>query len=375
MKTFSLTLVATLAPAVLAHAGVPGQQCFSDEVPVTTTNWQEPLSVPQFNPAQGVLTGISILFESRVQGSIGTESLDGAPASVTLNYGANLQLLDGSMNILVALSPNAAFVHALTAFDGVIDFGGTSGVTHAGLDLMDSGGAMPALTPAVLATFVGLGTVPFQATATGASTVSGPGNIVSQFLTNASARVTVCYTFAPDCNANGISDTTDITSGTSLDNNNDGIPDECQGPDCNGNLIPDFSDIASGTSLDANQDGIPDECQVVAQGCTPGYWKNHPESWAATGFNPTDDFDTVFGVNAWNPNQSLMTTLKRGGGDCIALGRHAVAALLSASHAGVAYPIDAAAVILLVQNAFANGDCGPAHNLLASYNEAGCPLN
>ena len=33
----------------------------------------------------------------------------------------------------------------------------------------------------------------------------------------------------PDCNGNGIRDSCDITSGTSLDNNGDGIPDECEG--------------------------------------------------------------------------------------------------------------------------------------------------
>jgi len=35
----------------------------------------------------------------------------------------------------------------------------------------------------------------------------------------------------------------------------------CHPRDCNGNLVPDAIDIARATSLDANDDGIPDECQ------------------------------------------------------------------------------------------------------------------
>ncbi len=58
--------------------------------------------------------------------------------------------------------------------------------------------------------------------------------------------------FAPDCNANGVPDTTDISSGTSADCNNNGIPDEC--------------DIASGTSEDCDANGVPDECQPDCDG-------------------------------------------------------------------------------------------------------------
>lgn len=56
---------------------------------------------------------------------------------------------------------------------------------------------------------------------------------------------------AGDCNANLVSDATDIANATSKD--------------CNVNRIPDECDIADGRSLDANGNGIPDEC-VLADG-------------------------------------------------------------------------------------------------------------
>ncbi len=82
-----------------------------------------------------------------------------------------------------------------------------------------------------------------------------------------------------DCNANGVVDGFEIAGGTSLDCNADGVPDECQlaandcdgdgvpdlcqigGNDCNDNGIPDPCDLASGTSEDEDGNGIPDECE------------------------------------------------------------------------------------------------------------------
>jgi glucose/arabinose dehydrogenase len=44
----------------------------------------------------------------------------------------------------------------------------------------------------------------------------------------------------PDCNANGRTDACDIALGVSLDQNHDGVPDECQGcyPNCDGSTAP-----------------------------------------------------------------------------------------------------------------------------------------
>ena len=64
-----------------------------------------------------------------------------------------------------------------------------------------------------------------------------------------------------DCNANHVPDECDIGVGTSVDYNTNGVPDECD-PDCNTNGIPDTGDITAGTSLDCNTNGIPDECDT-----------------------------------------------------------------------------------------------------------------
>jgi len=111
------------------------------------------------------------------------------------------------------------------------------------------------------------------------------------------------------------------------------------------------------------------------QGCTPGYWKNHPDSWAGTGYAPTDDFDTVFGVDAFNPNRTLMQAAWSGGGGINKLGRHAVAALLSSASSGVNYPRSTTDVLNSVQNAIQTGVYEPLATNLDLDNNLGCPLN
>ena len=108
------------------------------------------------------------------------------------------------------------------------------------------------------------------------------------------------------------------------------------------------------------------------EGCTPGYWKTHTDRWV--GFAPGDSFDATFGVDAFGPALTLLEAAAQGGGGLAALGRHAVAALLNASHAEVSYSLTADAVILLVQDAVSSGDFESTKDLLADFNEDGCPL-
>lgn len=87
---------------------------------------------------------------------------------------------------------------------------------------------------------------------------------------------------AVDCNGNGIADSLDIAECTSLDLDQDGIPDECQiangdAADCNHNGIIDWADVYGATdacgnalgggSTDCNTDGVLDECQLDEGDC------------------------------------------------------------------------------------------------------------
>jgi hypothetical protein len=110
------------------------------------------------------------------------------------------------------------------------------------------------------------------------------------------------------------------------------------------------------------------------EGCTPGYWRqsHHYDSWV--GFLPTDDYETVFGVDASFTATLGVAVRLRGGGEN-ALARHAVAALLNSTSGGVDFESTTAEVIGIVQDAYATGEFGDAKDLLADQNEEGCPLN
>jgi len=103
------------------------------------------------------------------------------------------------------------------------------------------------------------------------------------------------------------------------------------------------------------------------EGCTPGYWRNHLDSWAPTGYSPADIFDDVFGTSYWNSSYTLNNAIRQGGGGIRRLTRHGTAALLSAAHPDVNYPYSVAQVIAWVQTGVADP--------LAQANELGCSIN
>jgi hypothetical protein len=113
------------------------------------------------------------------------------------------------------------------------------------------------------------------------------------------------------------------------------------------------------------------------QGCSPGYWKqsHHFDSWPAA-FKPTDSFNATFGIGTdWFPNSfTLVNALANGGGGANALGRQAVAALLSAAKGF--YPFTTSEVIAKIQAAYADGSLiNLTEQLLDLDNNLGCPLN
>ncbi len=121
-------------------------------------------------------------------------------------------------------------------------------------------------------------------------------------------------------------------------------------------------------------------------GCTPGYWKNHTDSWAGTGYSPDQTTGSVFsGASAFPSlaSQSLLQSLQGGGGSgtlgaAKILLRAAVAALLNAGHSGVDYPRTTAEILADVNAALTSNNRNTMLALaseLDSDNNLGCPLN
>lgn len=121
------------------------------------------------------------------------------------------------------------------------------------------------------------------------------------------------------------------------------------------------------------------------EGCTPGYWKNHSDSWPATGYSPAQILESVFDVpdGLGLDNATLLQALSFTGGPGTLGGakillRAAVAALLNAAHPGVDYGMTEAEIIAAVNAALASADRDEMLDLagdLDELNNAGCPIN
>ena len=163
-----------------------------------------------------------------------------------------------------------------------------------------------------------------------------------------------------------------------------------------GNVASTAVQLFSGP-VDANPDSLLWQVAVLRvalsvdppvpdMGCGGGYWKNHTDAWAGTGYSPGQTVSSVFsGASAFPSlaSQSLLQALEGGGGPG-ALGaarillRAAVAALLNASDPNVNYPRTTAEVIADVNAALASNDRQVMLDLAAELdddNSLPCPLN
>jgi hypothetical protein len=125
-----------------------------------------------------------------------------------------------------------------------------------------------------------------------------------------------------------------------------------------------------------------------SQGCTPGYWKNHQDSWAASGYSPGAAVDSVFtGANPRFPHLGDATLLEalsfKGGpgtpGAAQILLRAAVAGLLNISNSSIDYGGVKATFINRTNTALKSGTRDQMLKLATEFdtrnNQGNCPLN
>ncbi|HZF09768.1 MAG TPA: hypothetical protein VFE33_13340, partial [Thermoanaerobaculia bacterium] len=142
----------------------------------------------------------------------------------------------------------------------------------------------------------------------------------------------------------------------------------------------------SGTTASAHDDSwYYGQAQQQSQGCSPGYWKNHPSAWSATGYSTGQIVSNVFHEATRFPSLGSSTLLQalsfQGGsgldGAAQTLLRAAVAALLNAADSHLNYPRQPSAVISSVNSSLSSGDRNNMQTLasqLDTDNNLSCPL-
>ncbi len=195
MRTLALLFALVLVPETRAD-----QLCVATDVPLTATNWNTTVVIPRFDPALGTLNVVDVCVTGQMLGNYNVESPVDAPNQVIGAAQVDVSLGRPNMSVILTAMPVQIVVDNFTAFDGTIDFRGTSGAMHPGLTAIVT--AQVYLTGATdLALFSGAagnpGTVMLPTIGQGAGTATGSGHIITQFQLQAAAMISICYDYTP----------------------------------------------------------------------------------------------------------------------------------------------------------------------------------
>lgn len=163
--------------------------------PEATANQTRLGQIPQFDPALGILESVEIRVDGRFVSNIRVENLDPTPSAITSTVGGFVILVGPGVSSEVN-APEASEVFYATAFDGTLDFAGSSGRDFGARTVTGSGSFLLSNADD-LSHYRGSGTVSFSLTTAATSRVSG-GNLAAIINSTAGARVEVVYHYRAD---------------------------------------------------------------------------------------------------------------------------------------------------------------------------------
>lgn len=194
----SFYVVAFMGLFGVAAASQANVISFSASKALTATNFTSSLALGKFDTSLGTLNSITFELVGAVQGTGRAESLNATASNVTLTLGSTLSLLRPDASALVVDNPTYSQTFAFTRFDGLRDFGGTSGGTT-GTRSATVTNLFTSTSASDFALFSALhgGTINLGLNAVGASRATGAGNLITAFQTFAAGDVKVTYNYRP----------------------------------------------------------------------------------------------------------------------------------------------------------------------------------
>jgi hypothetical protein len=157
----------------------------------TRTNWSVTNSIPQWNPADGTLNGVTITATVNASSSFRYENLDGVPQTAITSSEVTVTAAAGGSS--VSAEANPTHTQTVTEFDGVADYQGTSAFRVTKTVAATQTGTVPS------SPFVGTGTTPVIISSLGFGMYDGGGDYAFGVTTTSSALVVVTYDFTPVC--------------------------------------------------------------------------------------------------------------------------------------------------------------------------------
>lgn len=181
-----LALVTSASAATVQYSGSVSQ---------LRTSWTQYVSLHRFDTSLGTLKSVRFEVTGYVSGIAGFENQDAEGGAVTTTLSAVVKLFNPrDASLLVTTTPSASRSETVFGYDGTDDYGGSSGRTYT--DLTGNLAQSTLLTSSTdLNWFKGTNDYSVMLTAKGASSGSGPGDLLLKFSTNSKADVKVTYEY------------------------------------------------------------------------------------------------------------------------------------------------------------------------------------
>ena len=195
MRNSIILLPAILMLALLGTYASAATVSYSANVPLQTTDWNTTLDLPKFNPSLGTLNSISFSLTGNLEGTVSLENQSQSPANVGTVLNATLTLARPDMTVLVVAIPAIPRNFAATAYDGTLDYGGTSGITYPTTSASNTENSGLLTSAADKALFLGPGTISLPVNAIGFAGGSGSANLALLFSADAGADASVTYDY------------------------------------------------------------------------------------------------------------------------------------------------------------------------------------
>lgn len=188
-----------LAAGVLAAALSGGAQAatvsYTSTIGEADTDWSGTLSVAKFDAALGNLTKVTFNYGGLLWSALEVENRSTESGTEVTAHMVGAIVFGLPIGEIVDLTLENAFAVSLAAFDGAIDFAGSSG--HAFAPRTNENYDTKTFT-SLLSMFQGPGTLDITADASGSVLLSGGGNVLSGIETRASAWLEVVYEYSTD---------------------------------------------------------------------------------------------------------------------------------------------------------------------------------
>jgi hypothetical protein len=203
MKTQTLFLAIGSASVAMSIAPLRAATVFySDTFPASGTalvNFNGSLVFPKFDAALGTLTSVQIQLDGSITASQAFENRGGSGATITMTSTGTMTLQRPDTTTLVVTVPQVQNSRGVGAYDLVLDFGGSSGVTFpdstssaSNVQVFSGASDLALFTRGVLDNTT---TIALPVTALGNSVSSGAANVTISAGMVGFAGATVFYNF------------------------------------------------------------------------------------------------------------------------------------------------------------------------------------